>query len=533
MNKRRNGLSRDWPQAKTVKYRILASGPGGTLTTADLHLLEQFHATISLYRSCVSFYVSVLKEHLHTLDLSSGPGPAALQQKQRTLEKLTHRTKHNPNPSCDLDTIGKNIPAYFRRSAINAAVGIVGSWGSNYTRIRGPRPATGGTTSNRKNRNGRSNRPPTLRLQNSQWPVYFKDLYKQFDDRNRTVMLKLHTGSAWVWRKVRISTTQPLPPDTETKSLKIVIKGARAYLHRTIVRVGSLPSTSTNRPFLPRGFSPATRILSVDLNLSRAVVMTVLGYDGRVHRVKFIRSTRDNHRRKKYLDMITRKLGETKVIPESKAFCKDLWNKVRHLNDDLGHQLSRQVVNVALASGCEVIVFEHLGNLRPAKGSRSRRMNSKLMYWLKGSIYKKTLYKARWEGVKIARVNPQYTSQMCNKHHSILVHTKPEGTDRPNQRKFVCTVCGYEVDADFNGSVNVGRRYYGREKVRALRFKALGGNIQAWDKAIGFISGCMNPLDYGPGSSRAEAAGSTIQSACSDACTHAAPLPNPGQVEVP
>ena len=503
-------------RSKTVKYRVLF-GKGDSVR--DLRLLEQFHTTVALYRSCVSFYVSVLKENL---DIRELPG---LQQKQRRLEQLTHQTRANPNPPYDLDTIGKNIPAYFRRSAINAAVGIAGSWGSNYDRAKNG-------TQHKKNAKTRSNRPPTLRLQNSQWPVYFKDLYKDFQgdskDDDRTVIVKLYTGHAWVWRKVRISTTQPVPPGAGTKSLKVIIKDNRIYLHRTISKARAKSN-----------YDPRSPILSVDLNLSRTVVMTVLGYDGRVHKVKFVRTDKDNHRRKKYLDSITRKLGETKVIPEGRIFCKGLWNKVRHLNDDLGHQLSRKIVDFALANGCGVIVFEHLEGLRPEKGSRSRRMNSRLMYWLIGSIYKKTLYKAQWEGLRVTRVNPKYTSQMCTRHHPILVYTKPEGTARPTQSTFVCTVCGYRVDADFNGSVNVGRRYFGRENVRALLFKALGGDIQAWDAATDFISRCMDPLGPrpprapGPGKCRAEAAGSTIQSAWTGPRTIAAPAPNPGQVEVP
>jgi IS605 OrfB family transposase len=232
--------------------------------------------------------------------------------------------------------------------------------------------------------------------------------------------------------------------------------------------------------------------------------MGIVDSKGRVLRTKFISTRKDNHLRKGYLDLITTKQAQTKIRPEGEGFCVDLWDKVHHFNDDLAHQLSRCIVDFAVNYRCATIVFEHLGSLQPERGSKSRWLNSKLMCWLKGSIYRKTLYKAHWEGLRVARVNPRYTSQMCSKHSGLMDMAKPVGTRRPRQNKFTCDVCGYEVDADFNAVVNMAKKYFAREQVQ----KALGGDIQAWrasknpENGIRFFLSRMDPLVLGPGNSR-------------------------------
>jgi IS605 OrfB family transposase len=468
-------MSKQTALSKTIKYRVLTSS-----SASGLSLFEQILATTNLYRTCVSFFIQILKDNTYILDLET------LQLKQQALEHLVHQTKNNPNPPYSLASVDQNIPAYFRRSAINAALGIAGSWFSTYQKEV------------KKN-----HRAPALRIPNLQWPVYFAGMYKDFT--SKSVMLKLFTGhakarpGAWVWRKVAISTTQTVPEGSEEKSLKIITRGRFIYLHRPVIKKRPKPTNLL-----------ANRVCAVDLNIHRTVVMGIVDSKGRVLRTKFISTRKDNHLRKGYLDLITTKQAQTKIRPEGEGFCIDLWDKIHHFNDDLAHHLSRCIVDFAVKYRCATIVFEHLGNLQPERGSKSRWLNSKLMYWLKGSIYRKTLYKAHWEGLRVARVNPRYTSQMCSKHPGLTEMSpregmaKPVGTRRPRQNKFICDLCGYEVDADFNAVVNIAKKYFAREQVQ----KALGGDIQAWrasknpENGIRFFLSCMDPLVLGPGNSR-------------------------------
>ncbi len=460
---------------KTIKFRVLQDD-----------ITQMVYETTELYRKCVGFCLSVVKENTGIMEVKD------LHRQQVQVEKLIHATYSNPTPVYNIEQVGKNIPAYFRRSFINTALGIANSWYSNYKRWL----------------NGcKKKKPPALRVENKQWPVYFKGVYKNFT--NGTVMLKLYTGHSWVWRKVRIATTQGIPNGCRELSLKLLIKNGRVYIHRTIERkrrkLGQIHD----------------RVVSVDLNIDRAAVMAVIGRDGRVHKTKFIDIRKDNRRRKFYLETITMKQSITKSISEGQTFCKELWDKVRHFNDNLSHQLSRKVVDFAQDNNCSVIVFEHLWKLRPEKGSKSRYLNSKLMYWLKGDIYKKTAYKANWGGIWTTRVNPKNTSKLCSRHHDIFNYHETEGTTRPIQSRFKCKVCGYELDADLNACINIARKYFSRES----QIKALDGDIQAWSKAIRFLSGCMNPLYSGL--DKLGTAGGE------DYVPISAPYPYPRQVKVP
>ncbi len=80
------------------------------------HYAAYFAATQSLFNRVVAFYFAVIAAHEGVLDL---PTKEALT----ALEKLTHVTKKNPSPVLPLTAIAEAIPAFFRRAAINAALG--------------------------------------------------------------------------------------------------------------------------------------------------------------------------------------------------------------------------------------------------------------------------------------------------------------------------------------------------------------------------------------------------------------------------
>ena len=466
---------------RTIRYRILDD------------VLPPVKETVELYRSVAAHCLYVLKENTELLRAEDAPeeAPAGKYDLFTVVERLIHRTKNNPDPAYPLDVVGKNIPAYIRRSAINSAIGTARSWYANYEKWAN---------------NGRKKHPPALRTENSKWPVYYKELYKEFN--GKSVMLKLYTGEAWVWRKVRISTTMAIPENCKEQSMVLVIKGGRGYLHRTV-------------EYKPeKKQAVRDRIVAIDLNIDRTVVMAAVGRDGRIHGVEFIDTRKDNRRRKFYLEAIARKQSETGVINEDEVFCKEAWSKIRHFNEDMGHKLSRRILDFVRKHECTTIVFEHLGKLGPKKGTRSARLNQKLMYWLKGAIYQKTSYKAKGEGMWATRVNPFLTSQACSRHQNIFDLRNAVRVKRPLQSRMECTVCGYKADADFNACVNIARKCFSRES----ELKALGGNVEACRETIRFLSRCMDPLCVVPGNNgnRMDVATPHIS----------ALLPYPGQPEV-
>jgi len=134
----------------------------------------------------------------------------------------------------------------------------------------------------------------------------------------------------------------------------------------------------------------------------------------------------------------------TGIIPEGERFATDLWDKVKNLDNDIAHRVSRRIADFAAKHG----VFEHLGNLRPQKGTRSHLMNQKLGYWVKGRIVEYTRYKALHQGIIVCRVNPRDTSRRC-------LPGKPKGVTLAR-----CANCGtHDVHADWLATRNIGQKF--------------------------------------------------------------------------
>src|SRR5260370_31493009 len=83
-----------------------------------------FAATHRLFNQVAAFYFQVIQAHEQILELGD-------QDALLALEKLTHATKKNPHPVMPLSSIGKDIPAMFRRAAIHAALGPARSFSAH------------------------------------------------------------------------------------------------------------------------------------------------------------------------------------------------------------------------------------------------------------------------------------------------------------------------------------------------------------------------------------------------------------------
>ena len=117
--------------------------------------------------------------------------------------------------------------------------------------------------------------------------------------------------------------------------------------------------------------------------------------------------------RKRQLSRIARKRSQTGIIAQGEQDNADLWNKIRNYDDSLAHLVSARIVQFAQEHEASILVFEHLGNLKPEKGKYSKRGNSKRAFWMKGRIFKYSKYKAYNVGILTSRVSPRNTSCTC------------------------------------------------------------------------------------------------------------------------
>jgi IS605 OrfB family transposase len=424
---------------KTLRLPVLVPAP----------ITNQLQATTDLFRQVVEYYLRVFAEHLEVLDNPRWLGIA---------EKLTHRTIKNPAPLYhDFDALFPCLPSGFRRAAIAASYGLALAWRENYRRWQRAK-LSAGERNERRAAVGKkpirfTERPPQFPETSRSWLTYYGTEFKVLDERH--LLFKVATGTTYIYRKVALARPWEIPAGYAAGSPTLVQKKNGWEVHIPLF----LQERRDLRPAAALMQDPATRICAVDLGLNHHAVMTIQDAEGRVLATEFISGAKDNHLRKQYLERIARLQKKTGVIPEGERFAKDLWDKVKNLVGDIAHQVSRRIVDLAAQHGAKIIVFEHLKNLRPEKGTRSHRMNQKLGYWVKGRIFQYTQYKALHQGIIVSRVSPRDTSRRCPDCGFLSIERylpgKPHGVTLAQ-----CSNCStHGVHADWLATRNIGQKF--------------------------------------------------------------------------
>ena len=84
---------------------------------------------------------------------------------------------------------------------------------------------------------------------------------------------------------------------------------------------------------------------------------------------------------------LPRNRRKTGIIEEGEQDNGALWKKIRNVDEQVAHLVSARIVQFAKEHEATVLVFEHLGNLKPTKGKYSKRGNEKRAFWMKGRIF--------------------------------------------------------------------------------------------------------------------------------------------------
>src|SRR5215469_4997675 len=328
------------------------------------HYADYFAENAALFNRVVAFYFDCLQGHVGILALNNKEALTAL-------EKLTRATEKSPHPIMPLTTLAPDIPAMFRRAAINAALGSARSFFSalNNWRVRKERyearPARRGA---KKPFRERPPVPPrtwnkSVRISASQWK----------ERRAHCILLKVWTGSCWSWLKVH-ALARDLPAGFQMGSPSLVHTGDRCWLHTPIEKQFEPPAK-----IAAQLMTDQTRMCAVDLNLDQHLaVCSAQAVDGTRLSTSFIgKGAAIAGCRKQLLGRIARNRRKTGMIAEGEQDNADLWAKIRHVDEHIAHLLSARIVQFAQVHGASVLVFEHLGNLRPEKGTYSRRGNTK------------------------------------------------------------------------------------------------------------------------------------------------------------
>jgi putative transposase len=402
-----------------------------------------FAANQVLFNRVVAFYFEVIQAHEKVLDLSNKDALTAL-------EKLTHTTQSHPAPIMPLREVAKDIPAMFRRAAINAALGSARSFYSHLSKWRKRKEKA---ESKGKRFHERPPVPP--RTWNKFVPLY-AGMWKERSDSS--MVLKVWTGTCWSWIKVRV-TGREFPPEASLGSPQLIRKGNQWWLHTPIEKQFKSPSkiekqVTTNKQ---------TILCSVDLNINENIaVCTIQTVEGSILATKFIGGgQRVNGFRKKLLGRIARNRRKTGILAENEQDNVHLWKKIRNVDEHVAHLISNRIVQFARRYDATIVVFEHLGNLKPTKGKYSKRGNEKRAYWMKGRIFRYARYKAYNVGILTSRVNPRNTSRECARCHSLIARYdegQPAEGYTSGAPLASCAHCGMKGNADRNASLVIGQR---------------------------------------------------------------------------
>ncbi|MCD4674320.1 MAG: transposase [Anaerolineaceae bacterium] len=174
--------------------------------------------------------------------------------------------------------------------------------------------------------------------------------------------------------------------------------------------------------------------LGVDLGVANIATTS----DGKQFAGSKVNSVRKRRRRQ-------RRRLQKKGTKSARRRAKKLSGKEKRFANDINHQISKQLVEIAKRTG-RGITLEDLKDIR--KRIRARRNKRS---WSFHDLGQKILYKARLAGVPVVFVDPAYTSQMCSVCGYIAKH------NRTSQSSFKCRQCGHASNADVNAAVNISR----------------------------------------------------------------------------
>jgi putative transposase len=135
------------------------------------------------------------------------------------------------------------------------------------------------------------------------------------------------------------------------------------------------------------------------------------------------------------------------------------------MDEHIAHLVSARIVQFAREQEATILVFEHLGTLKPEKGRYSHQGNSKRAFWMKGRIFTYAKYKAWNEKIITSRVNPHNTSRQCHRCHCLVIRYdagQPMEGYTPGASLVLCEHCSMQGHADRNASLVIGQRLIAR-----------------------------------------------------------------------
>jgi IS605 OrfB family transposase len=405
---------------RTDKWRIVA-------TSEQKKLLQN---TVSEFRRLVRCLVGVVNTHWTTIGLLDAKAQIP------AVEKLIHATAKNPSPKYQyFNRRFYKFPSYYRRGAIQFAIGQVSSFNTRY------REWQSGI------RKRKDSLPPKLNADCGTYPSLYKGQCIRFADDLNSAAIKVFTGTDWVWETVGITghRERHLNPNNQRKSPYLIVNGKGCHL--------SVPF-QIKKPQIKDKKS----VLSVDLGINTTATVSLVNFDGTVSYREFLHPGRDIDQRDKRLKRIGKKASLTGKL--QRGFARRLYRKAGNINREIGQKVSARLVKIAKQYSVKYIVFEHLKGWRPRAGKKRSTLKQRFHGWLHRRIVNLTEMKWSELGGKVVFVNPRGTSSYAYDGSGKLKRSS-------TNYELAVFATGKRYNCDLSASYNIGARFI---------LQLLGGN---------------------------------------------------------
>ena len=383
--------------------------------------------TLEIYRSAVRYLVEVYEsvwEELAQIENSKKRFNAA--------EHLVHTTKRNP-ARFDFDFCFPKMPSYFRRAAVQHALGSVSSYRTRLEQWKAEGEKTG---------------KPYLKSEQYAMPVFYHNvMYRENTEEKDAAFLKLYDGHDWKWFAVWLKHTDMEYLRKHWSGKKASAPTLEKKHHKYFLRF-----TYAEEVYLNQTPVKEQTICSVDLGINTDAVCTIMRPDGTILGRKFINFPSDKDRMYRVLGRISRfqrKHGSAQV--------KSRWAYAKRLNTELGRKIAGAVTGYAEENHVDVIVFEYL----EIKGKISGRKKQKLHLWRKRDIQKRCEHQAHRRGMRISRICAWNTSRLAYDGSGTVVRD-------PGNHSLCTFQNGKRYNCDLSASYNIGARYFIRELLKPI-----------------------------------------------------------------
>ena len=394
------------------------------------HYNHIFKQTVELYRKAVAFFLAVCEKEWDTLSQIKSSNT-----KQSYIEKLTHRTKKNPDIRYDFDLLFYKFPSYLRRAAINEATGKFSSYQTNLEKWQ----------------DAPEGRMPSLPKAGFSFPSLYRDgIYKRTGEY--TAQIKVYTRNTWDWidiqlKKGDVDYIQHHCQDREECAPTLQKRGKEWFLDFPFKEWVILNGTPAKEQV----------IAAVDLGINNAATVSVMRADGTILGRHFCQFPKEK-------DSLTHAINRIKKAQQHGARTMPcLWGRAKGINDDIASKTARFIMDVAVLYNVDVIVFEHLDKPGKKRGSKKQRLH----LWKYGRVQGIVTNQAHRLGMHISRVNAWNTSRLAfDGSGRVLRGSESEKTGGSY------SVCEFQTGkiyhCDLNATYNIGARYFIREILKSL-----------------------------------------------------------------